>query len=463
MKRRDFFKKGALASLGLGLVTTNNVFAGKNKKNKNAIAKNIIFLVSDGMSSGTLNMADLLMQRKFGHHSTWIQLYKENKISRALMDTASLDSMITDSAAAGSSWGGGVRVNNGSLNVAPNGDFHKPILQKFKDAGKAVGCVTSVPITHATPASFCVNHHTRKDQHIIAEKYLQLRFDVMMGGGKEYFSKEDRKDGRDMFAEFSAAGFTVFKSKKEWQNADLTKPVLGVFNENALPYSIDYANNKEEQSNMPTLAEMTQFAINKMKNNPKGFVVQVEAGKVDWAAHANDTSAIIYDQIAFDEAVKVAIDFAEKDKETLVIITTDHGNANPGLIKGSKADVNFDKLQHFKYSNEWVLHQLNQQSSVSQIRQTIEFAQGIAISIDEAEILQKHYAILKDEELYNPYKLPFEKMAQIQKNYTSVGWAADDHTADFVELAMYGPGSEQLTPFVLNTDLHHFMLKVAAV
>lgn len=463
MKRRDFFKKGAIVTLGAGLITPGDVFASKGRKNKNVKAKNIIFLVSDGMSSGTLNMADLLMQRQYGHYSNWIQLYRENRITRALMDTASRDSMVTDSAAASSSWGGGVRVNNGSLNVGPNGENHKPILQKFKEAGKAVGCVTTVPITHATPAGFCINHYTRKDQHIIAEKYLSLKFDVMMGGGKQYFSKDDRKDGRDMFAEFKNAGYTVVQSKKEWKNADLSKPVLGVYDEDALPYSVDYKNDKNAQENIPTLAEMTKFAIDKMKTHPNGFVMQVEAGKVDWAAHANDISAILYDQIAFDEAVKVAIDFAEKDKETLVIITTDHGNANPALIKGSKADANFDKIQQFKYSNEWVLHQLNQNSSVSQVRQTIEFAQGIAINEEEAKIIQQHYSVLKDDELYNPYKLPFEKMAQIQKNYTNVGWAADDHTADYVELAMFGPGSENLNPFVLNTDLHNYMLRVAAV
>jgi alkaline phosphatase len=356
-----------------------------------------------------------------------------------------------------------VRVNNNSLNVGPNGENHKPILQKFKDAGKAVGCVTTVPITHATPAGFCINHYTRAEQHIIAEKYLPLKFDVMMGGGAEYFSKDKRKDGKDLFAEFKKSGYTVVTSKTEWEKADKSKPVLGVYHENALPYSIDLKNDKDAQNHIPTLAEMTQFAINKLKSNPKGFVMQVEAGKVDWAAHANDAAAILYDQLAFDDAVKVAIDFAEKDRETLVIITTDHGNANPALIKGKKADENFDKIQQFKYSNDWVLYQINQKSSISQIRETIEHAQQIAISEEEAKIIQSHYSELKDEELYNPYKLPFEKYAEIMKKHLNIGWAANDHTGDYVELAMFGPGSNQLQPFVLNTDLHHFMLNVTEV
>ncbi len=74
---------------------------------------------------------------------------------------------------------------------------------------------------------------------------------------------------------------------------------------------------------------MAKSAIDQMKDHPNGFVLQIEGGKVDWSAHANDVAALIHDQIAFDEAVKAAVDFAEKDGNTLVIITTDHGNANP--------------------------------------------------------------------------------------------------------------------------------------
>src|SRR5690606_27147212 len=136
------------------------------------------------------------------------------------------------------------------------------------------------------------------------------------------------------------------------------------------------------------LAEMTKQAIHHLSKNKKGFVMQVEAGKVDWAAHANDTAALLYDQIAFDDAVKAAIDFAEKDGETLVIITTDHGNANPGLFG---ANLNFDKLHHFKQTNDWSLRGINRNFSASQIVERMEAAQGIAITKDEAASLLKYY------------------------------------------------------------------------
>ncbi len=119
MNRRKFFRNGALSALGASLFTPfesirASDFESEWKKRK---AKNIIMLVSDGMSTGTLNMADLYLSRKTGKGSNWLNLYRENKVSRALMDMASASSIVTDSAAASSSWGGGARIKNGGLNI----------------------------------------------------------------------------------------------------------------------------------------------------------------------------------------------------------------------------------------------------------------------------------------------------------------------------------------------------------
>lgn len=472
MKRRDFFKNTALAGIGASLLSPELLFAKesfyKPESWKGKNAKNIIFLVSDGMSSGTLNMTDILMRQKFGRHSNWIQLYKDNRIHRALMDTASASSFVTDSAAASSSWGGGFRINNGALNIGVNGENYKPILQKFKDAGKAVGCVTTVPVTHATPAGFCINNKSRKNQPEIALQYLPLKFDVMMGAGTEFFSKELRKDNRDVFGEYISSGYTVVKSRKEMMSAAIDKPILGVFHKEALPFTVDRNNDKSLQEAIPTLAEMTTLALQKMSTNNNGFVLQVEGGRVDYAAHGNDIAGLLYDQVAFDEAVEVAIKFAEKNEDTLVIITTDHGNSNPGLVKGDdkvvNVNANFDKAINFKHSNYWVLQGVNKTESTAQLIERIEYAQNIVIDKASAASLLKYYKKISGTVNNYDYKeLPFELLAQIQKQFTSVGWVGDDHTGDFVELAMYGPGSDQLLPFVKNTDLHYFMLAACGV
>ena len=381
------------------------------------------------------------------------------------MDTASADSMVTDSAAASSSWGGGKRVPNGSLNVSANGEKHLPILQKFKKSGKKVGCVTSVPITHATPAGFCVMQKNRGDQNKIAEDYLEIEFDVMMGGGNENFAADKREDGRDLYSEFENKNYQVFKTRKELLDYEGSNKILGVFSDEALPYAIDRTHDSNLKENTPSLAEMAKQAVQHLsKSNDEGFVLQIEGGKVDWAAHANDAAALLYDQIAFDEAIKEVMDFAEKDRETLVIITTDHGNANPGLIKGKYVDQNFSNLQHFTHTNAWLLEEIKKKAnSFSSIREMVASVNGDqTITEEEAKVLLNYYQ-KNNGGLYNTGNLPYGPLSEMQKKYTSIGWISMDHSGDYVELAAYGPGSDQLKPFVKNYELHDFMLEVAEV
>jgi len=460
MKRRDLIKNAALGSLGLSLIqscASTNKLVETSASTKRA--KNIIFMVSDGMSSGTFAMADTLSKRQFGKQSAWLSLNIDRRSSRAMMETFSANSLVTDSAAGGSAWGGGKRVFNGRINQAEDGTCHTPILQKFKKAGKSVGCVTTVPITHATPASFSVCNESRRNQGQIAKQYLEAKFDVMLGGGREFFDKNLRSDGEDVFGSFEKSGFGVAQTKSELFGLEQSEnPILGVFHPSALPYTIDHLNSEEHKKNIPTLREMSMFAINKMKKNPNGFVMQIEGGKVDWAAHANDLGGLLYDQIAFDETIAAVLDFAEKDGETLVIVTTDHGNANPGLMYGSNADENFDRLQRFKHTNEWVFSQVTRDVSSSEFIELLAYAQNMVITKDEAIMITSKINSLNDEDIKNSNKLPFMPLAEIQKNYTSVGWVSDNHTSDYVEVTMFGPGSERLQSFVKNYELHDFML-----
>lgn len=432
--------------------------SGQTEESKKGQAKNFIFMISDGMSSGTLSMANLYSRNILGRNTCWMNLYLENRVARALMDTASASSIVTDSAAASSAFGGGVRVKNGVLNVGANGERHMPIWQKFKNKGKKAGCVTTVTITHATPAGFCINSEKRNAEPEIAEMYAEIGFDVMMGGGDEFFNPEKRTDKKDLYAVYKQKGYQVLKTRADLSNIDRNKKILGVYNTGALPFAVDRAGREELQST-PSLADMTSAAINHLKDHPDGFVLQVEGGKVDWAAHANDISALIHDQLAFDEAVKTAVDFAEKDGNTLIVITTDHGNANPGTIYGAEATANFDSIAHYKFTNEYILNSIHANHNLQQIKDWIFETNRFRLTDEEAKHLLGFYQGLEKEDgLYNYKKLPFKLYSEIQKKHNSVGWISMDHSGDYVELAMYGPGSNLLKPFVKNTDLHNLML-----
>lgn len=302
---------------------------------------------------------------------------------------------------------------------------------------------------------------SRGEQAEIAEKYLQLRFDVMMGGGGKYFNA--RKDDRNMFDEFAKAGFTVLQSKDELKSATNQKPVLGVFDKEGLPYELDRVNDPMIAAKVPSLAEMASKAIDLMKDHKNGFCLQIEGGKVDWAAHANDAAALIYDQVAFDDAIKVAIDFAEKDGNTLVVITSDHGNANPGLYYGEKADKNFESLFSFKHTNDWILMGFERDASAASLADRVFANQNYQLTENQLAFIIEKYNEHNAEGVYNSYKLPFKEYAMYQAEHTSVAFGGMEHSADFTELAMFGPGSERMKPFMLNTDMHYFMLEVAEV
>jgi alkaline phosphatase len=468
MNRRLFLKNGSAFTLGGAILAPLGLKANNlelNEINRNKKAKNIIMLVSDGMSSGALNMADLYLRRTLGKGSNWLSYYEQKKVSRGLMDMGSANSMITDSAAASSSWGSGFRVKNGALNISPDGQELKPIWKKFKEAGKKAGCVTTVPITHATPAGFLANSKSRNSQEDIAEKYLENDYDVLMGGGLKYFDAGLRKDKKDILKAYSDKNYQVIKTKQALRNVDLSKKVLGVFAEDALPYTLDRNSDQNLQTVSPTLAEMTLKAIDLMKSHDKGFVLQVEAGRVDWAAHANDIGGLLYDQVAFDEALGVAMRFAEQDQNTLVIYCTDHGNANPGLLYGKEADKNFDNIANFKRTNDSLLNSFKPDVTENELKDQFKSNQNLELNDEEVKKIIAYYKGLSPDEdgTYNYKKLPFATLSQIQKSKTSVGWIGTEHSADYVEIAMFGPGSEQHIPFIKNTDLHYFMLKAAEI
>ena len=468
MDRRKFFKKGALFAAGGALLSNPITGLGNTPEYdlsaKGKRAKNIIFMVSDGMSLGTLTLSDLYQHRFQNHRSVWISSYLENKVTHGLMETASASSIVTDSSAGSSSFGCGVRVPNGSLNVGANGERYLPIWQKMKQKGKKTGVVTTVTVTHATPAGFIVNNNSRNAEQQIASDYLKLDVDVILGAGNHFFEKDKRDDKRDLYKEYSDKGYAVAKNLSELNKIDKSKPILGIFDDWSLPFQLDRKNTPELDKKIPTLAHMTKKAIDHLNTSKNGFALQVESGKVDWAAHANDLGALLFEQIQFDEALKVVLEFAEKDGETLVIFTTDHGNANPGLIFGENCDKNFESITQYKHTNEWILNQIDSSFSLNMIRDLVKENLGFEITKGDAHYILGYYSqIHKEQGLYNYKNLPFEGFANLQKKHSSVGWISMDHSSDHVEVAAFGPGKELLKPFIKNTDLHSLMLQAAQI
>ena len=429
-------------------------------------AKNIIFLVSDGMSDGTLTMADLMRRRQEGRASNWIQLYEEGRVQRSLMDMAAANSIVTGSAAGSSSWGSGHRVDNTVLNMNSSGDEYRTILEIFRDAGKGTGLVTTTRITHATPAGFGINMPERWMEDEIADQYLEREYDVLMGGGRRHFVPDQRDDDRNLLSAFQQKGYRVAESKGDLQDWDRSGPILGTFYDTHLPYVLDHKNIARHQKQVPRLPAMTDAALQRLDRNDDGFLLQIEGGRVDHGAHINDTAGLLYDQIEFDRTIGRVLDFVEGRDDTLVIITTDHGNANPAVNatgdKYGESTPMFDRVADFQYTNDWILSELDETSTHREIRDRVETAWQFSITRDEAELLQ--------DALRGQYEAAYRKksdpqllLGAIQANYTAVNWLSGDHTSDYVELAALGPGSEAIGQFTRNTELFDLMVEAAGV
>jgi len=472
ISRRDFLKTGALSTAGLSLVVGGCALTKNGHPSVAGDAKNIIFLVSDGMSSGTMALADIVKRNKYGDKTNWIKLYESDRsYHRGLMDMASLNSPVPGSAAAASSWGCGHRIVNTAVNMGPNGEKYKPICQIFKNAGKSAGLVTTTRITHATPSGFSINMPDRWSEDDIAEQHLERELDVLFGGGSRHFDQNERDDSRNLLAEFEQKGYQVLRKKPEMSSINKQKKLLGLFSDSHLPYMVDYDHSKEIRDFTPTLSEMTETALDHLSQNSDGFILQVEGGRVDHGAHSNDAAGIIYDQIAFDDAIKTVMDFTDGRDDTLVIVTTDHGNANPGLNglgeKYGDSPGMLETIHDYRHSFEWMHNQFDSRGkettpSVSHIQEIIKEATQTGITQKEAGMIQK--AIAGDFEA--PFKdraKPEAVMAGVLANYNGIYFTGTNHTTDYVELAAWGPGHEKLSDFTRNTELFDLMVEMAGV
>ena len=276
--------------------------------------KNIIFLIGDGMGVSQV-FAGLTANKG--------RLYLENCKYIGFSKTSSGDNYITDSAAGGTALSAGVKTYNGAIGVDMNKNPVKTILEEASEKGLATGLVSSSAITHATPASFISHQESRSSYEDIAADFLKTDIDVFIGGGLDHFNK--RKDGRNLVEELKTKGYQIetdmqkIKKVKKGKLAGFTAQV--------------HNPRMNERGNM--LPDATETAINILSNNDKGFFLMVEGSQIDWGGHAASTIYIVEDMLDFDQVIGQALEFAAKDKETLVIVTADHETGGMAITGGS--------------------------------------------------------------------------------------------------------------------------------
>lgn len=273
------------------------------KKESNQ-AKNIILLIGDGMG-----LAQLSSAYYYGTETPNFSRFKHI----GLHQNTPVGMQITDSAAGATAFSCGIKTYNGAIGVDRDTMPVETILEWAIKQNKSTGVIATSSITHATPASFYAHVPYRKMAEEIAADYLKLPIDFGAGGGIQYFN--DRADKRNLLTELSSAGVVV-DTTALGKNLTFGQRYLYLLAPQAMP--------KMQDNRGSFLPDATQAALDLLSQDEDGFFLMVEGSQIDWGGHANDADYIIEETLDFDQMVGLALDFAEKDGNTLVVVTADH-------------------------------------------------------------------------------------------------------------------------------------------
>lgn len=384
------------------------------------------------------------------------------------------NSIITGSAAAGTAFATGHKTTVKFLGVGPRADDlltgfvptaepYAPVasvLEAAKLAGKATGIVATSRVTHATPAAFACHIQDRNWDNDIMEHMVYNNVDVVFGGGARHLIPDGahyttsfgdtwggkRTDGEDLLKVLQKRGYTFVDNRDDM--LDLVEgPVWGMFDDSHMQPDID---RQYFAPHEPSLAEMTAKAIELLSQDEDGFFLMVEGSQVDWAGHNNDPIYMVTDFIAFDDAVKVACDFAEKEGRTLVLAFPDHNTGGMklghyttamGYTETTIEDL-VDPLKGMTITSPGLVYMLDDVTDNVELAAKTKQYWGLDLTDgDIAEIRALEPSV----------GLAYALARVVSKNHTVIGWTTDGHNGETVPVWLHG--ADAPVGIIDNTEL----------
>lgn len=427
-----------------------------------AAPKYVFVFIGDGLGASQRQMAEYYAQEDRGKD---YKLMMNRMPVVGINTTHALNNLVTDSAAAGTALATGVKTDNGMIAMLPDGTELKSSLEFAREAGKATGVVTTTRITHATPASFVSKNVHRDNENEIAEDYVVSGVDFIAGGGyRNFISPEttgSKRDREDLVAELKENGYITFigeKSAAELKNYNVHRDekIFAALTPSHLQYEVDRVNLSPEQ---PSLADLTAKGIEVLEaKSDEGFFMVVEAGRIDHASHANDVAAAVWDTLAFDDSIRVAMDFYVKNQEeTLIIVAGDHETGGLGMGVGYKKAVDPTVIDNIRVSIEDTLqkkYQGNRDEFFTFISETF----GLSDLSSEERIRIVRAMDTEDKgEInnisYGNYKPTAIAVAHVINERAGVGFTTFDHTGSQIPFSAIGRGSERFGGFKDNAEI----------
>ena len=434
--------------------------------------KNVIVLIPDGCSLATISLARWY---QWLQHPDRPALFIDPYVCGTVR-TFSSNAPIGDSAPTTSCYMTGEPSRTGFVSTYPLADGDKDILwvdstkayqpmMTVLEAsrlvyGKSTGLVFTCEFPHATPADCSAHSYNRGDYTSITSQMVHNKLDVVIGGGVSLL-EDDHK------AYLAEQGYTVQLDDLNGLQAFSGQKLWSLFGDRALPYDLDRDPTKE-----PSLEQMTAKAIQVLSTNPNGFFLMVEGSKVDWAAHANDPVGMITDFLAFDRACKKALDFAQKDGQTAVVILSDHGNS--GISIGTKRLSGYDKLSKEQLFGNLLkmnrtaegLAGLLNRADASHMTAIVKTYTDIDLTPAQQEQINKasdyrHSNLSREARRRNP-NLQYT-LADIMSLATGIGFTTNGHTGEEVLLAAYHPENTLPTGVRMNVEINDYLCQLLSL
>lgn len=383
--------------------------------------------------------------------------------TQQLMDRATLglffnntyDTVVTDSAAAATQMATGQFSRPLFIGLDYNQKTVPNLMELARQHGKAVGVITDAYVTDATPAAFTAHVDNRRQREEIARQQIAFGPEVILGGGLKYFNRGSNKD---LLQTAQAQGYHIVQDKKQLSNVKQGK-VLGLFADKGMPLAVEM----HQYPKVPTLTDMTRQALVLLEQNENGFVLMVEAGKIDWAAHANDPGAVWAEMKAFDKLIGELEQYVDQHPNTLLYINADHDTglgaftyqhlgrekaaqraAQGEALYGGDTDYAsfktyalFDKQKHSLYNLYNELRAMPAEKRTEQVLQK-RLSDALGYSVDMSQFKDSSNLEGIFEQLNAQYG-----MIYATKNHSS---------APLLSIA-YGTGAQELGGVYHNTDI----------
>jgi alkaline phosphatase len=302
----------------------------KLKKQVHVQAKNIILMIGDGMGVSQIYAG---MTANHGHLN--IEQFQNIGFSK----TYSYNDYVTDSGAAATALASGKKTFNDAIGVDADTLPTTSILEYAEKNNKVTGLIVTCSVTHATPASFIAHQSARNKAEEIATDFLKTDIEVFIGGGLKYFNH--RNDQLDLTKTLVANGYKMVYTPDSLQTTKGDK-IAGLLWEEHGP--------KISGGRGDMLVSSTLKTLEVLSHDSDGFFLMIEGSQIDWGGHDNDTKYIIDELLDFDRVIGKVLDFAQKNGNTLVIVTADHETGgmtlNGGNIEKGEVNAKFTTSEH---------------------------------------------------------------------------------------------------------------------